>query len=199
MPVSVRSGRLRLGPSTSGFFIGGKVEIEYMDGERVYVEGRYRISHLYQDWEYRSGLIQIMKHRDVLKAINKLLKRALEDSSGEAENNFFRLVFLINQQLERPYTIPCLIVKEESVKFDRDQKNIKRHHYPRLYEADVRNSKVQNSKAQISPVTAKPTKPHKFKPRLVHNNVESNDTEDYDILSDEFKAWMAAQGMKDSR
>jgi len=55
------------------------MKLRYLNGEKVYVEDYYGMMGIGQEWDRGDGTFQVLRHRDLIKCLNRLFKAAEEN------------------------------------------------------------------------------------------------------------------------
>lgn len=105
-----------------------KMKTEYIDGEKVYLEQRCDMGGLKSNWNFLDGTYQICRHRDIVKALNRLFKEA-ESNPNDVNRSMWSLIHSMNLFFDPQFRVPIEVVGKESVSSREGEKARK----PRLY------------------------------------------------------------------
>ncbi len=99
------------------------MKIRYLNGEKVYVEDYYGMMGIGQEWDRGDGTLQVLRHRDLIKCLNRLFKAA-EESPENVGRNLWSLLHGMGLHFESggPAKPNWEVFKKDRIVFDDPQK-----------------------------------------------------------------------------
>ncbi len=118
------------------------MKLKYLNGEKVYVEEETNMMGFEREWDRWNGTLQVIRHRDLIKCLNRLFKDA-EENTENVGHSLWTLLYGMGIHFDYGPSKPKWdIFDKDKIVFDDDNAKIKTSRGPQLYTG---TSKSQNA------------------------------------------------------
>ena len=152
------------------------MKLRYLNGEKVYVEDYAGMMGIGQKWDRDDGTLQVLKHRELIKCLNRLFKSA-EENPEAVGGDLWSLLHNMGLHFDDGPSKPKWeIFEKDKIVFDDDDTKIKTAGEPRLYAGTSKAQNVGKFKVHKGGFYQPPV------PRI-----------EADILTDEGRDWLSKE------